>query len=101
MLSLLLFLTPVLVSGVTFRLTHERVQNVFYLTCGIQNGPPPEDVQFWINETSRTAIPKLYAQQVRNVLFRLVPQLEGTFYCGEPDGTRSNGLGPFAGKYSV
>ena len=40
---------------------------------------------------------KLYGNTVR---FVLTPQHEGTFYCGERDGEKSEGLGPIAGKIS-
>ena len=32
------------------------------------------------------------------VSFKLQPQYEGTFYCGEVDGEKSNGVGPMAGS---
>ena len=103
-IQVLLLLAPVLVSGsgVTFNLTHERIENTFYLTCNVQNGSiDPTLVQFWINETEKIDIVSKadrVSWRYNIIAFDLEPQYEGTFYCGEADGEHSNGLGPFAGK---
>ena len=98
-LQVLLALTPVLVSGVTFHLSYQRVDNQFYLTCDVNDGTiQPE---FWINETEKTYIlSKADRVSLRYsiIAFKLEQQYEGTFYCGEATAGQSNGLGPFAGK---
>ncbi len=99
-----LLVISAVVSGVPFNLTHERAGNTFFLICSVRNGTTdPNILQFWINETNRTYLPK-EATRVTNQLsligtYELVPQDEGTFFCGEADenGVESNGLGPFAG----
>lgn len=99
----ILLLCPTLVSGVIFNLTHQRDENTFYLTCGVLNGTiDPHNVTFWINETEKIDILRLGAERVswvyNIVAFKLEPQDEGTFFCGDVEGEESNGLGPFAGK---
>ena len=99
----LLLTSTALVCGVTFELTHQRLGNTFYLTCAVQNGSTvPGLMRFWLNNTGMDIF-DIFEDAVQvssNIInFKLVPQYEGTFYCGEVDGVgKSNGLGPFAGK---
>ena len=95
-----LLLTPVLVSGVTYNLTHHRAGNLFTLICTVNGSIDATQVQFWINETEKiniTGRAERVSWMYNIVAYKLEPQFEGTFYCGEIDGEQSNGLGPFAG----
>ncbi len=100
----LLFVIQVLVSGVSFNLTHEREGNTLFLFCNVWNGTTdPNLLQFWINETNRTYLTReatrVSGQFNLTAFYELAPQGEGTFFCGETDddGVESNGLGAFTG----
>ena len=94
-----------LIVGVPFNLTFTRIGNNFTLTCETENATTtPEGMHFWINETEQIDIAKTLNGSVHegNVIsFELVPQYEGTFFCGESDGEWSNGIGPFAGEIDM
>ena len=82
-------------------LEYLRYQNDIILHCKVTNtSMTANNVSFWINTAEKIDIqsidssPKLFGNVIR---FVLTPQYEGTFYCGERDGEKSEGLGPIAG----
>ena len=104
-----LFLIAFLVSQVApykFHLTYRKLKgnhNDLILYCS-SNSSLLQNFSFWINETEQIDIlngipPEDIAVRMTEgaVFFHLQPQYEGTFYCGEIDGEKSNGVGPIAG----
>ena len=99
------------VSAVNFNLTYQRIgDNELILSCS--NHPEKQNLRFWINETEKidivnelplehAAVYMYVVQTVTVVSFVLRPKYEGTFYCGEKNGDRSNGVGPMAGKIAA
>ena len=80
-------------------LEYHRYQNKITLHCK-NTSMTTKNVSFWINTTDKIDIQninsasKLFSNTIQ---FVLTPQYEGTFYCGERDGEKSEGLGPIAG----
>ena len=113
----LVFLISFLVSQVVsyeFFLTYRRIgrlegnRNDLIFHCHVTGNYSSQDFSYWINKTEQVdilnGIPSKYAA-VRvsegAVFFNIQPQYEGTFYCGEMDGEKSNGVGPLIGmKFS-
>lgn len=100
---MLLWCVTVLVLRASCKLTYSRVGNKFTLTCDIQKATTDyKPLRFWINDTEKLDIERtLNTTQLQDnmILFELVPQYEGTFYCGYMDEEKiSNGIGPFAGE---
>ena len=111
-----LFLFSFLLSQVAshkFHLTYKRIgklggsrNNLIFICKATGNYSSSQNFSYWINETEQidilNGIPYEDAavRVTEGVAFYMQPQYEGTLYCGEMNGEKSNGVGPLIGRHT-